>query len=40
MAVCQALMQLAQGAAGGPQQAPQEEPTFARNGAKLVRVRR
>ena len=36
MAVCQALMQLAQ---GGPEGAPQEEPTFARNGAKLVRVR-
>lgn len=40
MAVCQALMQLAQGAAGGPEQAPREEPTFARYGAKLVRVRR
>lgn len=39
MAVCQALLQLAQGA-GGPAQAPQEEPTFARNGARLVRVRR
>ena len=38
MAVCQALMQLAQGG-GGPESAPQEEPTFARNGAKLVRVR-
>lgn len=36
MAVCQALLQLAQ---GGPESAPQEEPTFARNGAKLVRVR-
>lgn len=37
MAVCQALLQLAQ---GGP--APQQpaEPTFARNGAKLIRVRR
>lgn len=40
MAVCQALMQLAQGAAGGPEQAPQEEPQFARNGARLVRIRR
>lgn len=38
MAVCQALMQIAQGGAG-QEQAPQEEPTFARNGAKLVRVR-
>ena len=38
MAVCQALMQIAQGGAA-PEQAP-EEPTFARNGAKLVRVRR
>lgn len=38
MAVCQALMQLAQ---GGAAPAPQpEEPTFARQGAKLVRVRR
>ena len=37
MAVCQALMQLAGGAAGG--EAPAEEPTFARNGAKLVRIR-
>jgi hypothetical protein len=36
MAVCQALMQLAQ---GGSEQAPQE-PTFARRGAKLVRVNR
>lgn len=34
MAVCQALIQIAQG--GG---APAEEPTFARNGAKLTRVR-
>lgn len=41
MAVCQALMQLAQGAtAGGPQEAPQEEPTFARHGARLVRIRK
>lgn len=38
MAVCQALMQIAQGG-GEQEQAPQEEPTFARNGAKLVRVR-
>ena len=37
LAVCQALMQLAQGG-GGQEQAPQE-PTFARRGAKLVRVR-
>lgn len=35
MAVCQALVQIAQGGAG----APAEEPTFARNGAKLTRVR-
>lgn len=35
MAVCQALVQIAQGGGG----APAEEPTFARNGAKLVRVR-
>lgn len=35
MAVCQALIQIAQGGAG----APAEEPTFARNGAKLTRVR-
>lgn len=48
MAVCQALLQLAQGAAGGPapgpegtapEEAPAEEPTFARYGAKLVRKR-
>lgn len=38
MAVCQALMQIAQGGAA-QEQAPQEEPTFARNGAKLIRVR-
>lgn len=38
MAVCQALVQIAQGGAA-QEQAPQEEPTFARNGAKLVRVR-
>lgn len=38
MAVCQALMQIAQGGAA-PEEAPQEEPTFARKGAKLVRVR-
>ncbi len=38
MAVCQALMQIAQGGAA-QESAPQEEPTFARNGAKLVRVR-
>lgn len=50
MAVCQALLQLAQGAAGGPAPGPEgaapeeapaeEQPTFARYGAKLVRVRR
>ena len=34
MAVCQALLQVAQG--GG---APAEEPTFARKGTKLTRVR-
>lgn len=38
MAVCQALMQIAQGGAA-QEQTPQEEPTFARKGAKLVRVR-
>ena len=38
MAVCQALMQIAQGGAA-QEQAPQEEPTFARNGSKLRRVR-
>lgn len=37
MAVCQALIQIAQGGAQGG--APAEEPTFARNGAKLTRVR-
>lgn len=37
MAVCQALLQLAQ---GGAAPAPQEEPTFARKGAKLYRVNR
>ncbi len=50
MAVCQALIQLAQGAAGGPAPGPEgaapeeapaeEQPTFARYGAKLVRVKR
>lgn len=35
MAVCQALMQLAQGGGG----APAEEPTYARRGARLVRIR-
>lgn len=34
MAVCQALVQIAQGGA-----APAEEPTFARNGGRLSRVR-
>lgn len=38
MAVCQALLKAAQGA-GAPQEAPAEEPTYARRGAKLVRVR-
>ncbi len=42
MAVCQALIELAQGGAGAgaPAEAAPEEPTFARQGAKLVRVRR
>ena len=36
MAVCQALLQLA----GGGGEAPaQEEPTYARRGAKLIRIR-
>jgi hypothetical protein len=38
LAVCQALVQVAGGGAA-PAEAPQEEPTFARNGAKLIRVR-
>ena len=38
MAVCQALLQLA-GAAGGGEEAPAQEPTYARYGAKLVRVK-
>lgn len=38
MAVCQALVQARQGGMG-PGEAPQEEPTFARNGSKLRRVR-
>lgn len=38
MAVCQALLQLAQGG-GGAQEAPAEEPTYAKRGARLVRVR-
>lgn len=38
MAVCQALVQ-ATGGGMGPGEAPQEEPTFARNGSKLKRVR-
>lgn len=38
MAVCQALVQAMQGGMG-PGEAPQEEPTFARNGSKLRRVR-
>lgn len=38
MAVCQALLQIAQGGAQA-EAAPQEEPTFAKKGAKLVRVR-
>ena len=42
MAVCQALVQLAQGGAGGPapEEAPAEEPTFAKRGGRLMRVRR
>lgn len=40
MAVCQGLLDLvAQAQGGAPAEAPQEEPTFARNGAKLVRVK-
>lgn len=38
LAVCQAIMEAAQGGMG-PGEAPQEEPTFARNGSKLRRVR-
>lgn len=38
LAVCQTLMSAAQGGVG-PGEAPQEEPTFARNGSKLRRVR-
>lgn len=38
LAVCQTLMSVAQGGMG-PGEAPQEEPTFARNGSKLRRVR-
>lgn len=38
LAVCQILMSEAQGGMG-PGEAPQEEPTFARNGSKLRRVR-
>ena len=38
MAVCQGLVQAMQGGMG-PGEAPQEEPTFARNGSKLRRVR-
>ena len=39
LAVCQTLMSAAQGGMG-PGEAPQEEPTFARNGSKLRRVRK
>lgn len=38
LAVCQTLMSAVQGGMG-PGEAPQEEPTFARNGSKLRRVR-
>lgn len=38
LAVCQTLMSAAQGGMG-PGEAPQETPTFARNGSKLRRVR-
>lgn len=38
LAVCQTLMSAAQGGMG-PGEAPQEEPTFAKNGSKLRRVR-
>lgn len=36
MQVCQVLVQLAQ---GGGQEAPAEEPTYAKRGGKLVRIR-
>ena len=46
LAVCQALVQLAQGGAGGsapeeaaPAEAPAEEPVYARYGARLIRRR-
>lgn len=39
MAVCQALLQLAQGEGPAPEEAPMEEPTFARHGARLVKVK-
>lgn len=39
MAVCQALVQMAQGG-GSAEQAPAEEPTFAKRGAKLIKVRK
>lgn len=38
LTVCQTLMSAAQEGMG-PGEAPQEEPTFARNGSKLRRVR-
>nr|DAG95514.1 MAG TPA: hypothetical protein [Crassvirales sp.] len=38
LAVCQTLMSATQRGMG-PGEAPQEEPTFARNGSKLRRVR-
>lgn len=36
MAVCQALIEMVSGAPA--EQAPAEEPTFAKRGAKLVRI--
>lgn len=40
--VCQVLVQMAQGGApqGGGEEPPAEEPTYARRGARLVRIRR
>jgi len=41
--VCQVLVQMAQGGGapqGGEEEPPAEEPTYARRGARLVRIRR
>lgn len=41
--VCQVLVQMAQGGGapqGGEKEPPAEEPTYARRGARLVRIRR